>query len=204
MMPRNSAEYAALWREQIDPKELAELQAMATKIRRTARRRLLLDYVLGIVAAVLTCLAVLLTRAPLLIKLCVPPLLVGGIWIIWRRRQVAMAARAIAVDDPKAFFGAAIENVRAEVNLANLNAWSSVLTLIAWSLLAVAAYGFDRIYILFRNIDTLASVELTFMAGIAILIFIYFIRDNIRLREQLRRLEAMRREWDKREPGEEP
>ena len=52
MMPRNFAEYAALWREQVDPKELAELQAMATKIRRAARRRWLLDHLLGILAAV--------------------------------------------------------------------------------------------------------------------------------------------------------
>jgi hypothetical protein len=204
MMPRNSAEYAALWREQVDTKELTELQAMATKIRRTARRRWLLDHLWGILAAVMTCLAVLLDPAPLLIKLCLALLLVGPMWFVWRRRQVAEAARAIAIDDPKVFFEASIGNMRAEINLSTLSAWSMAPIFIAGCLLGGAAHGFDRLYIAFRDMFTLASVKLTLIGVITILTFIYFIRDNIKLREQLRRLEAMRREWDERAPGEEP
>lgn len=204
MTPHNFTEYAALWREQIDPKELAELQTMATKIKRTAGRKWLLDLLLALAAAGLVCLAILRYPAPPLIKLCLTLLMLGPMWCVWRRHQITRASRAIATDDPQVFFEAAIENVRAEINLSTLSAWLGIPTFIACCLLGGAASGFDHLYMTFRDLFTLASAKLTSIAVIFILIVIYLMRDNIRLREQLRRLEAMRREWDERDPGEEP
>ncbi|HMG48267.1 MAG TPA: hypothetical protein VK614_12500 [Allosphingosinicella sp.] len=204
MTPHTFSDYAALWREQIDPKELAELQAMATKIKRTAGRRWLLDRVLALVAAGLVCFAILRYPAPPLINLGLALLLLGPVWHVWRRHQITRASRAIAIDDPRVFFEAAIENVRAEINLSTLSTAFGIPTFIACLLLAGAADGFDHIYMNFRDLFAIASVKLTSFAAIFVLILSYFIRDNIRLREQLRRLEAMRREWDERDPGEEP
>lgn len=204
MMSRNFPEYAALWREQIDPKELAELQAMATKIKRTAGRRWLVDRVLALMAVGMICVAVLGYPAPPLIKLCWILFLLAPIWCIWRRHQITTASRAIATDDPAVFFEAAIENVRAEIDLSTLSSWLGLLSFIALCLLAGVAQGFDHLFMNIRNIFTLASPKAAAVAVIFIVVLIYLIRDNMRLREQLPRLEAMRREWDERDPGEEP
>lgn len=204
MMPRTFSDYAALWREQIDPKELAELQAMAAKIKRTAGWRWTLDRVLGLVAAGMVFWAIVRYPAPPLIKLGLALLLLGPIWAVWRRHQITKASRAIATDDPQVFFDAAIENVRAEINFSVLSAWLAIPVFIACCLLGGAAYGFDHLYMNFRDTFTLASVKATSVGVIFILIALYLIRDNIKLREQLRRLEGMRREWDERGPGDEP
>ena len=204
MMPHNFSEYAALWREQIDPEELAELQAMATKIKRTAGRKWLLDGVLALAAAGLVCFAILRYPGTPLINLGLALLLLGPVWHVWRRHQITRASRAIASDDPRVFFEAAIENVRAEINLSTLSAALGIPTFIACLLLSGAASGFDHIYMKIRDMLTIPSVKLASFAAIFVLMLGYFIRDNIRLRAQLRRLEAMRREWDERDPGEEP
>lgn len=204
MTPHNFPEYAALWREQIDPKELAELQAMATKLKRTAGWRWLFDHALALVAAGLVWLAVFRYPGPPLFKLGLVLLLPVLVWHVWRRHQITKASRAIATDDPQVFFEAAIENVRAEINLATLSAWLGALAFIVCWLLGTAAYGFDHMYMNFRSMSPLAPARLTLIAIVTILILFYLIRDNIRLREQLRRLEAMHREWDERDPREEP
>jgi hypothetical protein len=204
MMPHNFSEYAALWREQIDPTELADLQAMATKIKRTAGWKWLVDRLLALVAAGMVGFAILRYPGTPVINLGLALLLLGPMWHVWRRHQITRASRAIAVDDPGIFFEAAIENVRAEISLSTLSTASAIPTFIACLLLAGAASGFDHIYMNFHDMITIASVKLTLFAVVFVLIIGYFVRDNIRLREQLRRLEAMRREWDERDPAEEP
>lgn len=204
MTPRDFTEYAALWREQIDPKELAGLQAMATKIKRSAGRRWLLDRVLAVFAIGMVCLALLRYSAPPPIKLSLVLLMVVPIWHTWKRRQITRASRAIAVDDPRIFFEAAIENIQAEIDLSNKSAWLGLPIFVISILLAAASRGFHNLYMAFLDRIVLSSAKTIFAVAIFVLGFIYLIRDNIRLREQLRRLEAMRREWEERDPGEEP
>lgn len=202
MMPHDFPEYAALWREQIDPKELAGLQAMATKIKRTAGRKWLLDRVLTLATFGVFCYAILRWPGSPPIKLGLTLILLVLIWFLWKRHQIIRASRAIAVDDPRVFFEAAIENVRAEINLYTLSAWLTIPLMIFVCVLIGASQGFDRLYMNFMNILTLASPKLAAIAVIIILGHIY-LRDNLRMREQLRRLEAMRREWEERDPRDE-
>jgi uncharacterized membrane protein YidH (DUF202 family) len=204
MTPHDFPEYAALWREQVDPKELAELQSMATKIKRSAGRRWLLDRVLALFAVGMTCLAILRYPAPPLIKLSLVLLLLVPIWYMWRRHQITRTSRAIAIDDPQLFFQAAIENMRAEIRLSTISAWLGIPVFIIAVSLAAAARGFDNLYINLRNNFMLGSAKIILATAIMVVALVFLIRDNIRLREQLRRLEAMRREWDERDPGEEP
>lgn len=203
MMPHDFPEYAALWREQIDPKELAGLQAMATKIKRTAAWRWLLDRVLTLVVVGLFGHAILRWPGSPLIKLGLVLLLLGPIWVLWTRHKITRASRAIAVDDPRLFFEAAIENARAEIRLHIMSFWGGWAGLVALLLLTGAAKGFDHLYLNFWKMITLASPGSTLVVLIAILGMIYLSRDNKRFHEQMRRLEAMRREWEERDPGEE-
>jgi xanthosine utilization system XapX-like protein len=204
MMQHDFSEYAALWREQIDPRELAGLQSMAAKIKRSAARKWLLDCVLGIAVVGVVCEALLRWPAPPLIKLCMALLLTPVLYFWRRERQLTKAARAIAVDDPRVFFEAAIENMRAEIKLFTLSAWLAMPAFAAFSLLLGASYGFDFLYTNLVSILTLASPKSAAIAALAVLSHIYIFRENNRRREQLRRLEAMRREWEERDPGGEP
>jgi ribose/xylose/arabinose/galactoside ABC-type transport system permease subunit len=205
MMPLDFPEYAALWREQIDPKELAELQAMATKIKRTAAWRWLFDQIIGFLAVGAIAWVILLRPGAPLIKAGLALLVLPTFWYLWRwRRRITRDSRAIAVDDPRIFFDAAIENVRAETRLYTLSAWLTLPLMIAVCLLLGAAYGFAVLYANFISIVTLASPKLAAIAALIILGHIYLFRDNLRMRGQLRRLEAMRREWNERDPGDEP
>jgi hypothetical protein len=203
-MPQGFSEYAALWREQIDPEELAELQSVATKIKRTAGWRWLVDYVLALIAAGMVCMAIWRYPGPALFELFLALLLPPAFWHVWKRHQITRASRAIAVDDPRRFFEAAIENVRAEINLSTLSAWMGLPVFVVVCALTVATRGFDHMYMAVRDIFTLASVKTTVFTAVVILVLLLLLRDNLRLRAQLRRLEAMRREWEERDPAEAP
>ncbi|HYI49489.1 MAG TPA: hypothetical protein VEX35_13600 [Allosphingosinicella sp.] len=204
MMPQDFPEYAALWREQIDPKELAELQAMATKIRRSAGRKLLFDRVATPIAIGGACLLMLRYSAPPLIRLSLALVALILLWYFWRRYQITKDARAIAFDDPRVFFEAAIENMRAEVGLSTLSAWLGMPMFVAGVVLAGASGGPDNLYEHLRDVFTQSYAKTICAAVVVVLLYVFLIRDNIRLREQLRRLEAMRREWEERDPGDEP
>jgi hypothetical protein len=204
MMAQDFSEYAALWREQIDPKELAELQAMATKIKRAAGRKLLAHRVLTPVVVGLACLLMLRSSAPPLVRLSLALVALMLLWYFWRRHQLTKAARAIAVDDPRLFFETAIENMRAEINLSTLSALWGMPMFVAGAVLARASRGPDNLYAELLEVFTQGYAKTILAAIVLVLGHIYLIRDNLRLRAQLRRLEAMRREWEERDLGEEP
>ena len=204
MTQRGFSDYAALWREQIDPKELAEHRAMAAGIKRAAGWRWRLDRVLALVAIAMVSTAIVTAPATLPVKLGFALLLPPTVWLLWKRYRITRASRSIALDDPGRFFEAAIDNVRAEISLSTLSTALGLPAFIFCCLLAGASFGFERVYRGLWDIVTLASFRPAAIAVVMLLAAIYFVRDNLRLRAQLRRLRAMRREWEEREAGEEP
>jgi hypothetical protein len=201
MSARNLQEYAALWREQIGPEELAELQTMATRISRTAGWKWAFDLALALVAAGMTGMALLLSWGSPLITLGLLFLLATVIWYVGKRRQITSASQALAVDRPQFFFQAAQENARAEIKLSNLSILSGLALLIAAGVKALASVGPDRFPALVLGFFVETPAKLV-VAVAAVLVFACLIRDNICLRERLRRLEAMHRDWEERDPRE--
>jgi hypothetical protein len=201
MIQHDFSEYAALWREQIDPEELAELQAMTTKIKRSAGRRLLFDRVVTPLTVGVACLLMARSTAPPLIRLSLALVVLMMLWFFWKRHRLTKAARAIAVDDPRVFFEAAIENMRAEIKLSTLLVWSGTPMFFIGAVLGRASRGPDNLYAELLEAFTQSHAKIIFAAVFLVVGNIYFIRANIRLRAQLRRLEAMRREWEERDPG---
>ena len=120
MMPDDFPQYAELWQEQIDPEELAELQAMAKRIDRIARWKRLLDFSLSFGFLGLACLILWLYPASPMIEFGYALLVALCLWVAWRRHQITRAARATAIDDPRVFFEKTIKNVRAELNLSTM------------------------------------------------------------------------------------
>lgn len=199
MMPDDFRQYAELWQEQIEPEELAELQAMAKNIERTARRKWLLDVSLALICAGFACFILWSHPASLQVKFGY--FLLGAIclWGAWRRHQITRASRATAIDDPRVFFEKAIKNLRAELNLSTTSVSVAVPMGILSIVLAGSLRGVTAMELVRKVFDKNPAI-IIFVGTVLVLSGIYFIRENFKLREQLRRLERMRREWE--EPQE--
>lgn len=195
MSPRDFQDYAELWQEQIGGEELGELQVRAKAIARTTNRRGLLDGILGILALGTIGLFLCVNSTSLQIKLAFAlpvALVIGG---VWRRHRLAVAARAIAVDNPRNFFESAIRNVRSELNASRFSLWVGWPIFFLTLFLVKTAHGIDVVDWLRRLPRDISFFEITVLA-LAFVGYMFFVRDIGKTREQLRRLETMRREWD--------
>jgi hypothetical protein len=196
MMSHDFRQYAELWQEQIDPEELAELQAMAKIIERTAARRRLIDssLMLGFIGPV----GVALWIYPASVQVRFGFVLIGVAlaWGFWRRHELTRASRATAIHDPRVFFEKAIKNVRAEVRMSTISLCLAVPALIGCFSLMSALRGFAVTELILLELRGPKLAKTVLIVIILVLAAVYFVRDNIRLREQLRWLETMRREWD--------
>lgn len=192
--PLKFSDYAELWQEQTSPEELAVLQSRARTIERSASRRRLRDLALTITAVGIAALYLWHRHTSLQMKLAFAPLVLVMVWGMWRRHQITRAAWAIAVDHPCAFFETAIENARAELRLSTI-ACIGALPFFAISLwLVKIAQGADFGSLL--RLPYGLSVASGAVLAVGFLGYLLFLRENRKLRTQLRRLEAMRREWE--------
>ena len=201
MTPYDLPQFAALWREQIAPDELRRLQDMAGKIERRARRKQLVDLAMAVAAVGLFLLFMWLHPVSPAFKLGFALLAAVIVWRGWGRREITKASRAAAIHDPSAFFESAMKNARAEIRHSTTDLWLTVAVIILAPLLVFRARGWNDIDSVLRY-----TIELNFTKTIAatavfILAFAFYVRENIRLRERLRRLEGMSREWAEQAAG---
>lgn len=196
MTPQGFPLYAELWREQIGAEELAELRSMAKTIERGARRRWRLDISLAVGTIALALLFLGTGPSSLPVKLWI--VLVGAavLWAGWRRHAITRASRATAIHEPALFFETAIGNARAEIGLSTTSLILGVPVVILGPVLVYQARGLTSVDLILAEMFE-ANLAKTIVCGIALVLgYGYFLRENINLREQLRRLERMRREWD--------
>ena len=114
MTPNDFPQYAELWREQVDPGELAKLQAWARNIERNATRKARFDIVTGFASIGILCVILWAYPTSPQIRFGFAFMVAIMAWLAWRRYEITRTSRAIAVDNPRAFFEAAIKNVGAE------------------------------------------------------------------------------------------
>jgi len=201
-MPHDFPLYAELWQEQIEPEELAGLQAMAKNIERNARWKQLLEFSLGFVF--IAAVGVIFRIHPLSPALKTTFLLLVALIIgaLWRRLEITKASRATDIADPRIFFDKAIKNARAELRLSTIGLWSLPPILVFCHFLMSAVHGFRGIELILWELNDEHFARTTILGAVWVVFMIYFVRDNIRLREQLRRLESMRRESDEHQAGD--
>lgn len=200
MTRRGFPQYAKLWQEQIGQEELTQFQTMAKTIERTARWRSWIDHFLGALALGAVCALLWLNTTSLEVKLGFALLVGATTWFGWRRHEITKAARSIAVDDPRVFFDGAIRNVRAEISLSTISLTLGPPFFFVSVLLTQAADGVSGFDWIFEELTYARLVRTGAISGLFVLCAAYFVRDNIRLRGQLRRLEGMSREWED-QPG---
>ena len=194
MMPDDFRQYAELWQEQVEPGELADLQAMAKKIERTARRKRLFDVAVALGFAGAAFAVLWKHPASLQVKFGYFFMVAVCFLFAWWRHRITVASRATFIDDPRVFFDKAIKNLRDEINLSTTS--TCLGTLAAILSLWLAAYLVDlTVMEVVRKLYDHVPSRIILIGGLAFG-SIYFIRDNIKIRRQLRRLESMRREWD--------
>lgn len=202
MMPYDFPQFAELWREQIDPDELRRLQAMARKTERTARRKHLLDLAMSFVTIGLFFVFMWVHSVSPPLKLGIALIVAALIWRGWRRREITKASRAAAIHDPDVFFKSAIKNARAEIKHSTADLWMAASAIVFAPPLMFRARGFTDIDSIFRYTLELNPEKTMLAVAIFVLSYAYYVRENLKLREQLRRLEGMRREWNRQEAGD--
>jgi hypothetical protein len=188
------SELSGLWQEQVDPPEEERLRLLSRDIVRSAGRRRAIDLLLALIAIGLVTMALFLHPAPAAVRLVLAGVTGFLAWTVWMRQRLFTAARALAVCEPDAFFGAAIGNARAELRYSTLSLWGAAPAALLLFLLLLTPrdrFELDPVAAFGAHPVRMALVLLTLLLG-----YVFFVRDNFRLREQLRRLEAMSTEWD--------
>jgi heme exporter protein D len=107
-------EFAALWQDEPDPREQAQMEADARAARRRGR---LFDYIEYFIAFLLLAIPVaglFLAASPLTLVLAVP-LMIMTTWLTWRRRTLRQMARTLNTADRASFIESSLRNAR--VNL---------------------------------------------------------------------------------------
>lgn len=193
MTPDDFPDLARLWQEQVDPAaERARFGTLADQLRRSARRRRLLDFAFGGLGLLLI-LAVLTHPGSTLFHIGVAASVLVIGWSMWKRQRLAAAALAMDESDPRSFLNDAIAGARAEVRFTTWSLYATIPFFALWFYL-IAAQEIPKVAGIIPN----ALGPFVYLAAIAILYF-FFIRANLRLREQQRRLEAMGAEYEAEE-----
>lgn len=187
-------EFAGLWQEP-DPPELARFEELARRARRQGR---LLGYAdialtLLLVAPLVT---VFMKPHPVMIAVAVP-LLIATVWLFWARRRLRQMTATLNTSDPAAFLESSVGNATANLRQVTL----TIMLMPVFATVAVLFKGsqrsggrFDH---LIEGVWTWASSARGLIALAAVvLLFAAFVRSRKRLREELRRLERLRLDYE--------
>lgn len=193
-------ELARLWQEQIDPAEQARLDTLAGEIKRTARRRGALEVLFTILGFAGLGLALAVLR-PSTLPLGTGFAAMGAVmlYVMWKRRGIVEGARRLGTGDPGTFFAAAVENARAELSLSRFGLWvmppgyAFMLVLLTASDGVTGVQSIARFLLVKNAMMTLGHLAL--LTGL----WLTFLRLDLKLSAQLRRLERMSREWEDEE-----
>lgn len=189
--PREYPELARLWQEQVDPAEHISLHVLEKDIKRIARIRWLFDFAMGALCVAVISLELLIRPMGLTNRMAFVFVMALVLWAVWRRRQIVKSARALVVGEPVAFFAAAIENARTELNFSTTSLFMAAPAGFAFFVAMLATQRGADIGDVFGELFG-AHLGKTMLFAVAVALgYFFFTRANIRLREQLRRLEAM-------------
>ena len=120
-------------------------------------------------------------------------------WSVWKRHRIEAAARALAADEPRAFFAAAIENARAELGFTRVSLWLFLPYLFVGIPVIYAARGLTSVDLMLKESLEAPLAKTLILAAAILVLLVWAVRSNRNARAHLRRLERMSREWDEQE-----
>lgn len=196
MTEPDDLDLAELWREQVDPRQAeAELRQLSKDIERSALRRRRIDFSLG--AAALAVVAFYLVNHPTYWKvyLAGAAIAIGGLWV---RHHLHKAARALATCDPEKYCEAALKHARAELRFSTFCLWA-VYPVIVIMMLMLRLTETGSLELAIPDLFGRYLARLLLATATSVGVILFFLVDNRRLRDQIRRLEILDREREAEE-----
>jgi hypothetical protein len=196
-------EFAALWQDELDPVEQAQMEADARRARQRGR---LLGYVdAALIGLILlgTVLGTMVSPHPLTIGLAVL-LVVPTIWLSWKRRGLRQMAATLNTSDPAAFVASSIRNAASDLRRATLGVFllpPFLVGAVVFRALLKGGGDFDQ---LLPGITAwAASPRGAVVLPIAALMMVRLAYSRRRLRTELSRLEVLQAEYQEETRREE-
>lgn len=187
---------AALWREEPDGPERAEIERFACKVRRQGRLLACADIGLTVLLIGGAALAALATPSPLLLAGALL-LAAATLWLTWQRRVNREIASGLDAGDGTSF-------VAARIRLTRGNLRRNALTLASFPVFVPAVVLFKATWRTGGDPHAAAAVVLAWAGSarglvtvaVLALLMAYFLRARRHHRTELRRLEDLRRSYE--------
>jgi hypothetical protein len=107
-------EFAALWQDEPDQLEQAQIEAYVRSARRRGRLLAYADYAIALMLVGGFGIGAFISQSPLTLILAVL-LMVAITWMTWKRRKIRQMALTLSTSDRESFIESSIRNVRANL-----------------------------------------------------------------------------------------
>jgi hypothetical protein len=189
-------EFAAVWQEQADPLEQAEMEADARSARRRGRLLDYIDYAVAISLLVVFVGGSFISTSPLTIAFAVP-LMIGLTWMTWRRRSLRQMARTLNTTDRAAFLDTSLRNARANLRRATIGLASLPLVVPAAVFFKVSVRTGGGPRELWEGmVGWVQSPRSVIVISLLLILAGFSLRSMRRIKAEIRRLEALRKGYE--------
>lgn len=185
---------AELWR-QPDPAETEKFQAMARRARRRGRWLGYADWGLAVLLVGGSLFALLASPGPLFTGAAVL-LLVATILLTWQRRKLRQMASSLDTADRQAFIASSVKSARANLRRVTLSVLALPPFVVAALLTRISMRPGPAADPAQALLDWAQSTRGMISLAVFALIIALSLRSILRIRAELRRLEALRRAYE--------
>ena len=187
-------ELAELWR-QPDPAEAERFQALARRARRRGRWLGYADWALAVLLVGGSLFALFASPGPLFTGAAVL-LLIATILLTWQRRKLRQMASTLDTADRQAFIASSVKSARANLRRVTLSVLALPLFVVAALLTRFSMRPGPAVDPGQALLDWAQSTRGMISLAVFALIIALSLRSAVRIRAELRRLEALRRAYE--------
>jgi hypothetical protein len=185
-------EFAALWQDEPDHLEQAQIEAYVRSARRRGRLLAYADYAIAVLLVGGFAVGTLISKSPLTLIPAVL-LMIAIIWMTWKRRKIRQMALTLSTSDRESFIESSIRNVRANLRrqYISLGSLPLVVPLALFFKVSIRTGGGPQ-----EVLDAFIAWTQTIRAPITILLLMVIAGVSLRavrkLKRELRQLERLR------------
>jgi hypothetical protein len=185
-------EFAALWQDEPDRLEQAQIEAYVRSARRRGRLLAYADYAIAVLLVGGFAVGTLISKSPLTLIPAVL-LMIAIIWMTWKRRKIRQMALTLSTSDRESFIESSIRNVRANLRrqYISLGSLPLVVPLALFFKVSIRTGGGPQ-----EVLDAFIAWTQTIRAPITILLLLVIAGVSLRavrkLKRELRQLERLR------------
>jgi TRAP-type C4-dicarboxylate transport system permease large subunit len=196
MNPPDMEEFAALWRDEPDLAEQAQMEAYARAARRRGRLIDYLDYAMVFAVAIMMVAGSFVSTNPLTIAVAVP-LMIATTWMTYQRRRLRQMARTLNTSGRIAFFESSLRNARANLRRNTIGLVSVPFVVPAALFFKVSIRtggGPEEVWEAFLLWTQTVRAPLTIVA--LLIIALFALRSRRKIKSEMKRLEFLRERYE--------